>query len=135
MDPRSVIFEVHKAFERELRTVIVGEWAVLARLKPMMPVKVALQRMFATEGVLAFEQGQCSVTDAMQTLERSTLEWELASDQCLGIRVFRFDIHVGVVIRGACRSIILPRSTGFPRTPFLTSTQRDQVVDDGDLPI
>jgi len=74
MDSRSVIFEVHKAFERELRTFIVGDWAILARLKPMMPVKVALQRMFTAENVLSFEQGQRGVANAMQTLERSTLE-------------------------------------------------------------
>lgn len=30
MDPCCMIFEVYKAFERELRTFIVGEWAVLA---------------------------------------------------------------------------------------------------------
>lgn len=28
--------EVHEAFERELRTLVNGEWAVLAGLKPMM---------------------------------------------------------------------------------------------------
>ncbi len=49
MNPRRVILEVHEAFERELRTVIVGEWAILARQKPVMPVKVALQRMFTAE--------------------------------------------------------------------------------------
>ncbi len=54
MDPCSVTFEVHKTFERELRTFIVGERAVLARLKPMMPVKMALQRMLAPENVLSF---------------------------------------------------------------------------------
>lgn len=43
MDPCIVILEVHKTFEGELRTFVIREWAVLARLKPMMPVKVALQ--------------------------------------------------------------------------------------------
>ncbi len=57
MDPRRVILEVHEAPERESRTFIVGEWAVLAWLKPVMPVKVALQRMFTAEDVLLFEQG------------------------------------------------------------------------------
>ena len=40
MDPCYITLKVHKPFERELRTFIVGEWAVLARLKPMMLVKV-----------------------------------------------------------------------------------------------
>jgi hypothetical protein len=71
---RRVIFEVHEAFKRELRTIIVGEWAVLARLKPMVPVKVTLQGVFAAEDVLSFEQGQRDVVDAMQTLERPTLK-------------------------------------------------------------
>jgi len=65
-----VIFEMHKAFERELRTFIVGEWAVLARLKPIVPVRVTLPRIFTAEDVLSFEQGQRNVADAMQTLER-----------------------------------------------------------------
>jgi len=63
MHPCSVTFKVHEASERELRIFIIGEWAILARLKPMMPVKVALQRMFATEDVLSFEQGQCGVAN------------------------------------------------------------------------
>jgi len=54
MDPRYVILKVHEAFERELRTSIVGEWVDLARLKTVMPVKVALQRMFTAEDVLSF---------------------------------------------------------------------------------
>ena len=65
MHPCSVTFKVHKASERELRIFIIGEWAILARLKPMMPVKVALQRMFTTEDVLSFEQGQCGVANIM----------------------------------------------------------------------
>jgi len=48
-------FKVYKAFKRELRTFIVRKRAVLARLKPVMPVKVTLQRIFATEDVLSFE--------------------------------------------------------------------------------
>lgn len=55
MHPCSVTFKVYEASERELRIFIIGEWAILARLKPMMPVKVALQRMFTTEDVLSFE--------------------------------------------------------------------------------
>ena len=43
MDPRCVILKVHEAVEYELRAFIIREWAVLARLKQMMPVKVALQ--------------------------------------------------------------------------------------------
>ena len=57
MDPYCVILKVYKAFECELRTFIIREWAVLARLKSMMPVKVALQRVFTAEGVLSFELG------------------------------------------------------------------------------
>ncbi len=45
LNPRCVVFKVHKAFERELPTFIVRERANLTRLKPMMPVKVVLQRM------------------------------------------------------------------------------------------
>ena len=51
------------------------------------------------------------------------------------IRAFRFDINVRRVIRRDCRSIIPPRSTGFSRTPLLAVAQRDEVVNDGDLPI
>ncbi len=127
MDPRRVILEVHEALERESRTFIVGEWAVLARLKPVMPVKVALQRMFAAEDVLSLEQGQRGVADAMQTLERPTSKWKMMSSRYVGIWAFQFDFHIS--------SVILPLSMGFPKTPFLASAQRDQVVDDGDLPI
>ncbi len=85
MDPRRVILEVHEAFERELRTFIIGKRAALARLKTVMPVKVTLQRMFAAEDVLPFEQGQRSIADAMQTLERPALERKLTSNRCVGI--------------------------------------------------
>lgn len=74
MDPRCVILKVHEAFECELRTFIVREWAVLARLKSMMPIKVALQRVLAIEGVLSFELEQRDVANAIQTLKRSTLK-------------------------------------------------------------
>ena len=57
MGPRSVIFEVHEASEHELRTFVVREWAFLARVKLVMPVKVALQRMLAAEDILSFRQG------------------------------------------------------------------------------
>ena len=80
-----MILEVHKALERELRTVIVGEWAILARLKPMMTVKVTLQRMFAAEDVLSLEQGQHGVTDTVQTLERATLNCKLTSKRRISI--------------------------------------------------
>ena len=43
------------------------------------PVEVALQRMFAAEDVPLFAQGQCSITEAIETLERLALEWKLAS--------------------------------------------------------
>ena len=56
MDPSILTLKVHEAFEHELRTFINGERAVLVRLKPMMPVEVALQRVFAAEDVLSFEQ-------------------------------------------------------------------------------
>ena len=85
MDPRRVNLEVHEAPERESRTFIVGEWAVLARLKPVMPVEVALQRMFAAEDVLSFEQRWRGVADAMQTLERPTSEWKIMSSRYVGI--------------------------------------------------
>jgi hypothetical protein len=54
MNPRRVIFIVHEACECQLRAFIVREWAVLAWLKPMMPVKVALQRMLTAEDMLSF---------------------------------------------------------------------------------
>ncbi len=57
MDPRCVTFKVHEAFERELPTSDIGEWAALARLKLMVPVEVALQRMLTAEDVLSFMQG------------------------------------------------------------------------------
>lgn len=43
MNPCSMIFEVHKTVEHELGTFIIGKWAILARLKHVVPVKVALQ--------------------------------------------------------------------------------------------
>ncbi len=43
MDPRCVTFKVHEAVERKLPTSDIGEWAVLAGLKLMVPVEVALQ--------------------------------------------------------------------------------------------
>jgi len=64
MDPYCVVFKVHEAFERMLGTFIVGEWAVPTRLKPVVPVKVALQRMFAAEDVLSLELRQRSIADA-----------------------------------------------------------------------
>ena len=42
MDPRCVIFKVREAFEGEQRTIVMREWAILARLDLVMPVKVAL---------------------------------------------------------------------------------------------
>lgn len=42
MDPRCVILKVHEAFEGEQGTIVMREWAILARLEPVMPVKVAL---------------------------------------------------------------------------------------------
>ena len=136
MDPRCVTFKVHEAFERELPTSDIGEWAALARLKLMVPVEVALQRMLTAEDVLSFMQGQCGVAKAVQTLERPALEWELTLKWRIGFRAFRFDINIRrVVIRRACRSTILPRSTGFSRTSLLAVAQRDEVFNDGDLPI
>jgi len=136
MDPRCVTFKVHEAIERELPTSDVGEWAALAGLKLVVPVEVALQRKLTAEDVLSFMQGQRGVAKAVQTLERPALEWELTSKWRAGFQAFRFDINIRrVVIRRACRSIILPRSTGFSRTPLLAGAQRDQIVNDGDLPI
>ena len=81
MDLRCMAFKIHEAFKRELSTSVVGEWAALTGLKPMMPVIVALQRMFATEDVLLFEQGQRGVTEARQTLERLALEGRLTAQK------------------------------------------------------
>lgn len=67
-----MVLRVHEAFEGELRTFIIREWAVLARLKPMTPVKVALQRVLATEGVLSFEQGERGDADADVGMEIET---------------------------------------------------------------
>ena len=47
-------FIMHEAFVSELRAVIAGEWAALARLKLMVPIKVALERMLTAEDVLSF---------------------------------------------------------------------------------
>jgi len=135
-DPRCVTFKVREAIERELPTSDVGEWAALAGLKLMVPVEVALQRKLTAEDVLSFMQGQRGVAKAVQTLERLALEWELTLKWRVRFRAFRFDINVRrVVIRQDCRSIILPRSTGFSRTPLLAVALRDEVVNDGDLPI
>ena len=68
------MLKVHKVFKHELCTFITREWAFLARLKSVMPVEVALQRIFTAENVLSFMQGQPNVADAMQTLERLTLK-------------------------------------------------------------
>ena len=112
MDPRCVVFKVHEAFECEPRTFIIRELAVQARLKTMMPVKVALQRVFTAEGVLSFKRGQRGVADAMQTLERPTLEWRVTSKRDVEIRALQFDFHISSAIGRACRSVILPRLTG-----------------------
>ncbi len=74
LNPRCVVFKVHKAFERELPTFIVRERVNLTRLKPMMPVKVVLQRMLTAEDVLSLGQGQRGVAEAMQILVRLVLE-------------------------------------------------------------
>lgn len=55
-----MIFEVHGIVEHELDTFIVGEWIVLARLKPMIPVEAALLRMPTAEVVCWFKQGSAS---------------------------------------------------------------------------
>ncbi len=129
-------FKVHETIERELPTSDVGEWAALAGLKLVVSIEVALQRKLIAEDVLSFMQGQRDVAKAVQTLERPTLEWELISKWRVGFQAFRFDINIRrVVIQRACRSIILSRSTRFSRTSLLASAQRDQIVNDGDLPI
>lgn len=136
MDPRCVTFKVHEAFERKLSTSDIGECAALARLKLMVPVEVALQRILTAEDVLLFTQRQRGVAKAVQILKRPAMEWELTSRWQVGYRAFRFDIDIRrVVIRRAYRSIILSRSTGFSRTPLLAGAQRGQVVNHGDLPI
>lgn len=113
MGPRCVTFKVHEAFERKLSTSDIGECAALARLKLMVPVEVALQRILTAEDVLLFTQRQRGVAKAVQTLKRPAMEWELTSRWQVGYRAFRFDIDIRrVVIRRAYRSIILSRSTG-----------------------
>ena len=74
MDPYSVTFEMHKASECELRTSIVGKWATLVRQEPVMPIKVALQRISAAEDMLSFERGQRDIVDTMQILKRPAIE-------------------------------------------------------------
>lgn len=74
MDTRCVTFKVNEAFERELPTSNIGEWAALARLKLMVSVEVAVQRMLTAEDVFSFMQGQCGVAKTVQTLERLALE-------------------------------------------------------------
>lgn len=49
-----MIFEVYEVLERKLRTSLVGKWAILAGLKAVMPVRMALQRMFTAEDILSF---------------------------------------------------------------------------------
>jgi len=136
MNPRCVTFKVHEAFERELPTSDIGEWAALVKPKLMVSIEVALQRMLIVEDVLSFMQGQRGVAKTMQTLERSTLEWELTSKWRIEFRAFRFDINIRrVVIRRACRNIILLCLTRFSRTSLLAIAQRDEVFNDEDLPI
>ena len=52
MGPRCVTFKVHEAFERELPTSDIGEWAALARLKLMVLVEVTPQRMLTAGDVI-----------------------------------------------------------------------------------
>ena len=85
MDPCGILFKVHEAFECELCTFIVRERAVLARLKPVMPVKVALQREFrpyfpgclgSTEGI---GLGTISILDSTAIKRRDNICLHLAS--------------------------------------------------------
>jgi len=43
-----------KAFKGKLPTFVIGEWAVLARLKVMVLIEVTLQRMVTAEDMLSF---------------------------------------------------------------------------------
>ena len=130
MGPRRMILKVHETFECELCTFIVWERAVLARLKLVMPIKVALQRMLAAENVSSFGQRQRGITEAM------ALEPETISDCSIDVRAFRVDVNIrSGVIRRVNRCLIVPRLAGSSRTPFLASAQRDQVFNDRYLPI
>ena len=95
-----------------------------------MPIKVALQRMLAAENVSS-EPRQRGIPEAMETLERLTLEWETLFYCTVHIRAFRVDINIrSGVIRQVNRSLIVPRLAGSSRTPFLGSAQRDQISND-----
>lgn len=74
-----MILKVYEAFESELRILVIRKRAVLSRLEPVMPVEVALQRMLTAEEVLSFTRGERCVAQAMQILEKPTLELKLIS--------------------------------------------------------
>jgi len=76
---RYVTFKVHETIECELSTNDVKKWVALVRLKLIMSIEVTLQRKLIIKDVLSFMQEQRDVAKAMQTLERSTLKWELTS--------------------------------------------------------
>ncbi len=60
MDRCCVVFEMHEAFGRVLGTGVIGKWAALARLKLMVPVEVALQRMLAVARADAATHRRCN---------------------------------------------------------------------------
>lgn len=137
IDPCGVVFKSMRfSVVSYVHSLLRGR-AVSFKLKPVMPVKVILQRMLAAEIVASFEQVQRGITKVVETLQRSPLEWRTTFDQSDSIRVFGlFGINSrSVAIRQACRNLIFPGWTKSSRTPFLESAQRDQVVDDRDLPI
>jgi len=98
MNSHHVIFKVHEACKCQLHTFIVEKWAVLTWLKLMMSVKVTLQQMFAAEDMLLFEQRQCGVADAVQTLKRLTLKKKLMFNRCVKIQAFWFDFYISKII-------------------------------------
>jgi len=78
VDPCSVTFKVHEAFERELRTFVVGEWTVLARLKTVVPVKVALQRMLTAEKRVVVRAGaawHCRCNVDIERVDIGAVRW------------------------------------------------------------
>ena len=91
--------------------------------------------MLTAEDILSFAQGQRYIANTIQTLKRLALEGELTSREDIGIRQFRLDINIRRIIRRARRRILLPRAARFSRTPFLADIQRDQIINNRDLPI
>jgi hypothetical protein len=110
---------VHEAFERKPPTSDIGEWAALARPKMMVSVELGIHAWVVWRRQGSADTGKAGIGVG--------IDIEVARR----IPSIPIDINIRrVVIRRACHSIILPRSTGFSRTPLLAGAQRDQITAD-----